>query len=57
MNNTLLKTIFTSTNSVASLVLRVPVGIILAAHGAQKLFAWFGVTVWKEQGSGWRVLG
>ena len=42
MNNTLLKTIFTSTNSVASLVLRVPVGIILAAHGAQKLFAWFG---------------
>jgi putative oxidoreductase len=26
----------------ASLVLRVPAGIILAAHGAQKLFAWFG---------------
>ncbi|MFT7389186.1 MAG: putative oxidoreductase [Candidatus Endobugula sp.] len=25
-----------------SLVLRVPAGIILAAHGAQKLFAWFG---------------
>ena len=26
----------------ASLALRIPAGIILAAHGAQKLFAWFG---------------
>jgi len=26
----------------AALILRVPVGLILAAHGAQKLFAWFG---------------
>lgn len=26
----------------AGLVLRVPIGMILAAHGSQKLFAWFG---------------
>ena len=29
-------------NQWASLALRIPAGIILAAHGAQKLFAWFG---------------
>lgn len=28
--------------SLAPLALRVPVGIIFAAHGAQKLFGWFG---------------
>ena len=42
MNNQFIANIFTSNNSFSSLVLRVPVGIILTAHGAQKLFAWFG---------------
>ena len=42
MNKHFLKTVFSSNNSVANVVLRVPVGIILAAHGGQKLFVWFG---------------
>ena len=42
MNKHFLKTVFSSNNSVANVVLRVPLGIILAAHGGQKLFAWFG---------------
>jgi len=29
-------------SSLGPLALRVPVGIVFAAHGAQKLFAWFG---------------
>ncbi|MFP2769139.1 DoxX family protein [Oceanisphaera sp. KMM 10153] len=35
-------TLFGSTGGYAALALRVPVGLILAAHGAQKLFGWFG---------------
>jgi putative oxidoreductase len=31
-----------STPSFAPLALRIPIGIILIAHGSQKLFGWFG---------------
>ncbi|MDC8831006.1 DoxX family protein [Alteromonas gilva] len=41
MNTTLLKLLSTDAGF-AALILRVPTGIVLAAHGAQKLFAWFG---------------
>jgi len=37
-----LNTLLSTNNSFAALILRIPAGIILMAHGGQKLFAWFG---------------
>ncbi len=42
MNTQTLHRILKSDAGMAALILRVPVGIILAAHGAQKLFGWYG---------------
>ena len=34
--------LFESNAGIEALMIRVPVGLILVAHGAQKLFGWFG---------------
>lgn len=39
---TLIKQIVSTNTSMSQLALRIPVGIIFAAHGSQKLFGWFG---------------
>lgn len=42
MNTSLINRLVSTKASLAPLALRVPVGIIFMAHGAQKLFGWFG---------------
>ncbi len=42
MSNRLIERIASTDAGLAPLALRLPVGIIFIAHGAQKLFGWFG---------------
>lgn len=42
MKTQLVKSLLDTAGGYGALALRIPVGLILAAHGAQKLFGWFG---------------
>ncbi|MFQ3228759.1 DoxX family protein [Reinekea sp.] len=42
MNKQTLAKLLNSNAGLGATILRIPVGIILSVHGAQKLFAWFG---------------
>ena len=42
MSTSLFNRLIATDDAAGALALRIPVGIVFAAHGAQKLFGWFG---------------
>ena len=42
MSNPFFNRLLATDNGIGALALRIPVGLIFAVHGAQKLFGWFG---------------
>jgi putative oxidoreductase len=42
MSQSIIARIAATTDSLSPLALRIPLGIVFAAHGSQKLFGWFG---------------
>ena len=42
MSKQIFQKLLSTNGGIGASVIRVPVGLILAAHGSQKLFAWFG---------------
>lgn len=56
MQNLLSKILVTHAG-LEALALRLPIGVILAAHGSQKLFGWFGGYGLEATGQSWRPLG
>lgn len=42
MSNSFIKRVLATGDVIGPLALRIPVGIVFAAHGTQKLFGWFG---------------
>jgi putative oxidoreductase len=42
MTNSIVQRVLTPGSSWGPIALRIPVGLIFAAHGSQKLFGWFG---------------
>lgn len=55
MNNTTLNALFSTRAGAGLSVIRILVGIIFMAHGAQNCSACSAVTAWKVPASGWKA--